>query len=413
VDLAEIGIEQAMACFYTQSTGTASATAWSGWTLSGSTATRTFSGFTPAPNTTAAVRVYVNYYTYTGGTPVIVAKATVTPPDGPTLDKFVEITLTNRSLFSSGLVARNSISWVGHPSADSWDSDPDQNAATAAVGYSSGVRNANCTVGCVNGSITLGSGGDVYGYAKTGASGTTTGGSVHGTGTTVNDTSRITTDFSATFQTITVPSPSYTNTIASGSVPTDFPRSTDTAASDSKYYYNFAAGAAISTTTTIGTAVPNKSVIFIMNSHSGTTVIGFTGSRDLTIRSGSNLTVYTNGDIDAHGNGVVNSGGQASAFQIYGTATTAGGQSITVGGNGQLYAAVYAPNATVTLQGGGSSGQVLGSIVANTISMNGGTDFHYDEALARLTTATGVSVSKWKELQSSTERSTYATQLNF
>src|SRR3954464_12017861 len=44
VNYAEIGIEQAMACFYTVSTGTTADTAWSGWTLNSANkeATRTF-----------------------------------------------------------------------------------------------------------------------------------------------------------------------------------------------------------------------------------------------------------------------------------------------------------------------------------------------------------------------------------
>src|SRR6185295_14469163 len=52
VDLAECGIEQAMAGLYQVSTGTAAATAFTGWTLSGGNATRTYSGFTPGPSTT-------------------------------------------------------------------------------------------------------------------------------------------------------------------------------------------------------------------------------------------------------------------------------------------------------------------------------------------------------------------------
>lgn len=39
--------------------------------------------------------------------------------------------------------------------------------------------------------------------------------------------------------------------------------------------------------------------------------------------------------------------------------------------------------------------------------MNGGTNFHYDEALANLNGGGGYRTSRWKELQSATERAPY------
>jgi hypothetical protein len=120
VDYAEIGIEQAMACFYNVTSGTAAATAWNGWSPSTSTnvATRTFPSsstyYTPGPGASAQVKVYVQHYNFTG-TPIIVAKATITPSEDPAIEKFVKVTLRNRSLFANGLVARNAINWAGHP----------------------------------------------------------------------------------------------------------------------------------------------------------------------------------------------------------------------------------------------------------------------------------------------------------
>src|SRR5215217_7391181 len=101
IDYAEIGIEQAMACFYGVTAGTAAATAWTDWTLSSSTneATRTFPSattyYTPGPGATARVKVYVQHYNFTG-TPIIVAKATITPSEGGVIEKFVKVTLRNR-----------------------------------------------------------------------------------------------------------------------------------------------------------------------------------------------------------------------------------------------------------------------------------------------------------------------------
>jgi hypothetical protein len=49
----------------------------------------------------------------------------------------------------------------------------------------------------------------------------------------------------------------------------------------------------------------------------------------------------------------------------------------------------------------------MGSVVAKSISMNGGTNFHYDEALGNLNGGGGYRTSQWKELQTAPERSPY------
>lgn len=431
VDYAEMGIEQAMACFYSVTAGTAPATAWNYWTLNSGTkvATRTFttSGSSttfphPGPDASAQIRVYVRGYDYTG-TPIIVSKATITPTDGPTINKYVKVTLRARSLFSNGLVARNSISWTGHPSADSWNSDPDNNSSTAAIAYSTaaGVRAAHCTVGSVaiaNGAIDLATG-SVYGSVGTGG-GTVSGGSVISsslTGTGV-DPNCVSTDFSATFPTVTSPSPTTVNTATDVSGTTTYPSvaagGTAMNASDNTYYYRFGPGVDIDINgggKNIQITAGAK-VVFIMENHTGVNAVSLGGNAYLTVNPGASLTVYTNGNLTLSGNGVLNSNVQPSACLIYGTRTTTG-QTITVNGNGDLKAAVYAPNASVTANGGGATGNIQGSIVAESITMHGGADFHYDEALGNLNAGAGVGVSEWRELQSAAERNEYSTELNF
>jgi hypothetical protein len=54
----------------------------------------------------------------------------------------------------------------------------------------------------------------------------------------------------------------------------------------------------------------------------------------------------------------------------------------------------------------------MGSVVAKSISMNGGTNFHYDEALGNLNGGGGYRTSQWKELQTAAERSPLHRLLN-
>jgi hypothetical protein len=414
VNYAEIGIEQAMACFYTVSAGTAAETAWSGWTLNTTTkeATRTFPGatayFTAGPGSTAQVKVYVQKYDYSG-TPLIVAKAVLTPSEGPALEKYVKITLRSRSLFSNGLVARNLIDWAGSPSADSWNSDPDNNPATAAVPYSTAIRLANCIIGCIsatNGAIDLANG-TLMGSVATG------GGTVAGSPTITGNT---TYDFSASFPSISTPAPTTANSVTTTiNTTTTFPRGTDAMnASDTTYYYNFGTGAGIDVNGG-GKNIQidaSKKVVFIFNNHTGATAFSIGGNAFMNVNTGATLKIYSNGNLELGGNGVANSNDSPSSFLIYGTRATTG-QTITINGNGQLRAAVYAPNAAVTANGGGSGGDIQGSIVANAIDMNGGPNFHYDQALGNLNAGAGVGVSQWKELQTAAERSAYSGNFNF
>ena len=410
VDYAEIGIEQAMACFYSITTGTVAATAWSGWTLNTGTneATRTFPStatyYTPGPGALAQVRVYVNNYSYSGS-PYIVAKAIITPARGQPIEKYVRIAIRNRSLFSNGLVAKDGIDWAGHPSADSWNSKPDP--ALAAVPYSLAVRLANCTVGTVsatNGAIDLANG-TVMGNVATG------GGTVAGSPTI---TGTVSTDFSATFPAVAVPVPVTVNSPGIVNSTTTFPSAAVGTAiniADNTYYYNFGSAANISLVgggKNLQVAAGTK-VVFILNNHVNNPAINVSGNAFINVSAGASLKVYTNGNLTVGGSGVTNANVEPASLQIYGTRTNTG-QTITISGNGQLRAAVYAPFAAVTANGGGGGGQIQGSIVAQSIDMNGGPDFHYAQALGNLGASVGVGVRQWKELQTAAERAVYASK---
>ena len=62
----------------------------------------------------------------------------------------------------------------------------------------------------------------------------------------------------------------------------------------------------------------------------------------------------------------------------------AGTSGASLGGNGAISALINAPNATVSLGGGGSKGYFVGSIQANSITDQGGYPVHYDLQLNRL-----------------------------
>lgn len=114
------------------------------------------------------------------------------------------------------------------------------------------------------------------------------------------------------------------------------------------------------------------------------------------------VTLYVKGNMSIGGKGIINNGDSAggaalaSNLQILGTPACT---SVSISGNGALTAAVYAPEANIVLNGGGSSGSVFGSLSGRTVSFNGnGTVLHYDEALQSVPgVVTGFRPKSWEE----------------
>jgi Tfp pilus assembly protein PilX len=106
-------------------------------------------------------------------------------------------------------------------------------------------------------------------------------------------------------------------------------------------------------------------------SMSGQSLLAVTGYIVLNVRTTLSLT----------GKGIVNAITEdPAAVQI----DFAGTNAVSIGGNGAMSALVTAPNATVTLGGGGSGGYMIGSIQANNVNVQGGYPIHYDVQLSKL-----------------------------
>ena len=75
------------------------------------------------------------------------------------------------------------------------------------------------------------------------------------------------------------------------------------------------------------------------------------------------------------------------------TINYAGANSVSISGNGAVSAVLDAPNATVSLGGGGSGGYFIGAVQANNVSVQGGYPVHYDVQLGRAGGTMGVMVT--------------------
>lgn len=426
LNLAEMGVEEAIYCYNKLAdVPSAPLTAWQpyGWTVNAdNSATRTLSGFNLGPGVTGAVKVHCSLYNPSSALqrPLVVARATLTFANGPSLEKFVEVTLRKRSLFPRGMVVRQTIDANGgNLSIDSWDSETDDNPTTPMVAYSATSRRANATIATLSGAndaIDIGNG-NIYGYIST------TGGRVRAGSTAILtgdfastefDTQRISNDFEVTtFPPVTLPTPSSVNTITATIGATTLPDpATHSRAADGFYYYNFAAGAGV--TLNSGTFQISDKVVLLLTTHTGVAAVTAGGTSGISIASGAALKIYTNGNVTITGSGGLSNGNsEPSTCVFFGNHPTPAGQRFELKGNGETSVSLYAPNATIVLSGGGSGGDFYGALVGNTVRMNGTTRFHYDEALARLYTGKPFGVAKWRELQSGSERDVHASKFTF
>ena len=99
-----------------------------------------------------------------------------------------------------------------------------------------------------------------------------------------------------------------------------------------------------------------------------------------------------NGKITISGSGIVNNPGNAANLAIYGLPSV---KTVTYSGSSEFIGTLYSPSAAFTISGGSDA---VGAVVINTITLSGGMNFHYDEALGGGTGLLKYVVSSWREL---------------
>lgn len=398
LNLAEAGTEEAVWSFNRVAAG--DSTAWDDWPNNRVAAWRQFSNFEFGANTTGWVKVYVDsFQPAANGRPKVISQASVGAPGETPVLKMVEVTLRRRSFFANGIVARDTIAFNGATATvDSWNSDPDNDAGTAPIAYDPSVRTDRGSVASTSvlNNAVLVNQVDVWGTVSTGGAQPEVGrnGSIRGADTPADvtvDSRRVATDFNADFPVVTAPVDGTAIGIIGG--PT-----LGVAGTATKWR---SPGIVLSGTARLEIL---GDVTLVLTAGSGADAISVTGQGAIDIPDGSKLTVYVEGDVRIGGRGLFNSNVQPISCRIWGTNQSTAGQEIDIFGNGGVKAALYAANGDVTLTG---NGDVMGSLVARTITIQGNTAFHYDEALANLESNEPFSISKWREITSGADYSRY------
>lgn len=119
---------------------------------------------------------------------------------------------------------------------------------------------------------------------------------------------------------------------------------------------------------------------------------------NLTIAPGGSLTLFVGGNNwSISGNSVVNANGLAQNLIVYCAPSVT---SFSLTGNGQFEGVIVAPYANVTLGGGGANTMdYMGAIMANSITLNGHINFHYDTELSKVPSWGRYLIQSWRELK--------------
>jgi hypothetical protein len=123
--------------------------------------------------------------------------------------------------------------------------------------------------------------------------------------------------------------------------------------------------------------------------------INMSGQDCITLAPGAYLTLYADCTTASLGGNGIQNPGTAEHFYYFGTDKNT---SLSYGGNAAFTAVFYAPNAEMTMGGGGSTQiDFSGSAIAKSIKLNGNFTFHYDENLKRVGLYRGYILTSWDE----------------
>lgn len=319
--------------------------------------------------------------------PVIYATGYVRVPSlSATLSRTVRATTTNAPLFSAGLVGIYGINFNGNGvGSDSYNStktnlstngqyDPSKagtNGDIASVFGIVNVANAN-----VNGTVYLGP--TATDLLKT--NGIVSGG--------------VSNDFNVEFERVVLPQGT------SSWLP---PQAGATTISNTTYQYVFGYPGGLNSSgdyAMSGSFLSGANIYIGTNTHVRLLVTSSANLSNIRIAgSGANagqMTLYMDGQSLAMSGTSFVDAGNAVNFAYYGTTNNT---KVSIGGNSAFVGTVYAPQADVKLNGGGSTAiDFSGSIVGRTVSTSGHYLFHYDENLAVGGPKRGYVVNSWQEL---------------
>jgi len=318
--------------------------------------------------------------------PFLYATGYVSVPSIPAIiSRTLRVGTTNAPLFSAVLAAKHNINMGGNNIfTDSFNSANTNQSDNGRYPFLYPSRaSTNGDVASVSGLVNVGNS-DINGQlllGPTGSDNVSSNGKVTG---------GITNDFNYEFEDVVMPQTNWFQPFVTNSMPIG----------TNNYQYVFGPGL----------PYPNNGGNYIVDNLNGNLYISnvnvtlkLTGSATPGViwvagsgTTAGKLTIYMDGpSFKVNGSSVVD-GGLAASLCYYGTTNNT---SITFGGNASFTGTIYAPEATLTQSGGGSSTyDFVGAAVLSSANINGHFSFHYDESLATTGPKRGYLPVSWTEL---------------
>lgn len=330
-------------------------------------------------------------------TPIIYSTGyTTVPVTGTLIARKVRVTTGQmQSVFNVAFAAVNNIQFNGNGVVtDSWNSH-DPNKSTNGQ-YDSSKTGTNGNVASVQGLVNIGNhtiNGSLYlgPTAVYAGGGTITGNIYNNYNVNFTDVTlpagaggwAIAAPVSTTTYTTNISSShgvTTTNITSTSSAPTyDFTTPGNYILTSDAYPIVVEAGVTVTLNVTSTTFNPSNLEIHGGTSNSGTAVLYFNGPSSATIA----------------GNTAIDASNRPENLWYYGLSSLT---SITFSGNSTFVGVIYAPEASLTLNGGGNNIGLIGSSITKSATMNGHYDFHYDESLATNGISRGFIATSWQEL---------------
>jgi hypothetical protein len=327
--------------------------------------------------------------------PTIVSKGYVVGLDGATMlssPRTLSVTTTNDALFTKGIVAKGVIDIKGNNIAtDSFDSSDPNYSTNGRYDPAKAKDNGDiATNSSLTNSLSIGNA-DIKGKASTGPGGSIAFGPNGGVGSKAwieGGNSGIQSGYSSddmnvTFADVKIPFNGGASTPVAGNL------------NGTNYTYLLSSGnyqlTALSMSGNAQMVISSNCVLYVTGN------VSISGNAKITIMPGATLKLYVAGStVDIGGNGLANQNVNALSFSYYGLPSNT---SLSFGGNASFTGTIYAPQADLSLGGGGSdSYDFVGAAIAGSVHMNGHFKFHYDEALAKIGPKRVFLITGWNEI---------------
>src|ERR1035437_4940546 len=372
VELAETGMEEALWALHNND--------WTGWAISGHTATKTLTGFTFDSNVTGSVSLSIANYDGTTGTRTLTVTGMTTLSDGTTQSRTLTSTSAQAPLFVNAIAATGDstttyngvVSFGSAGTVDSYDSTlgidpastPNPGRFSAVVTSKSNLTSA-ATVQMTNVAIS--------GYIATmpGSAGVSysTSATLDGLSSPVSpkiDTNRETTSpYQPVFDVITPAAP---NPLTGSSQTIG----TAGATTPTYYYYsgNYYLGAG-------STLTVNGPVVIVISGYLWTDGTALTGGK-INVASTGSLTTFVRGGLRIDGGGIVNATKLPKNVAIFGQ--TGNNNAVEFGTTVPFYGVIYMPEASMTFA---NNPTYYGALVAQSVTFGATSSptFHYDTSL--------------------------------